>query len=124
MGIADDDHAVIDVERLPIPFERGGHGQRVGDGRADRPELLTPEEEQLVFLPVPTAGNIDRAANIVGPGAVAIARDGNAVEVIEKVISVEFLVPLVIRAEPVVSRVPDLVTMMTFAQAARPYSAW
>lgn len=99
------DQATIDIETLrevagSLELRRHGARDQIGC-RRDRPELLRPEEEQLVALPVEPAWNEHRTADIVVPRVVTRAWFRDPLLIVEKRCGVELLMTLPVRHKAV-----------------------
>ena len=126
LGVAHDDDAVVEVDglrKIALPLEFRGHGHAAG-GRLWWARTPGARRRTACAVAVEFAGNVDRAADVVGLRIVAVAPFWNALLVVEEVVGVELLVAFEVGARPWNSRAPLLVTIWMLEPAMRPYSAW
>ena len=122
-GVPHHNQLVVHVQRLrkvAFALDRGRHGalrQRLRHPL--RPQLLRPEEEQLLSVPVELLRNEYRTAHVVIPRVVAVGSLHQAQPVIEEAVGVELLVALPVGAQAVEIAGPGLADQL-YVRAGKP----
>src|SRR5215472_2805415 len=95
-GVGHGNELAIEIERLGKisgAFQRRRNGHAAAAAALDGPIFLRPEEKQSVTILVEDLRDISGTADVVAPRVEAIARLGQSLLVVEKVVGVELFVP-------------------------------